>query len=101
MYCLIASQENLTSIEIARASRSIAEESQKENEAMREMAELSRQDNKLMIQLASDSRAVAVATARDSAAMRAIAAVTMLFLPATFTAVSHANNYRQTWTNGI
>ena len=31
---------------------------------------------------------IAIATSRDSAAMRTIAAVTMVFLPATFTAVS-------------
>ncbi len=73
VYTLIASQENLTNIEIARTSRNISE--------------MSRQDNKLMLQIAGESRAVAQATARDSAAMRVIAAVTVLFLPATFTAV--------------
>lgn len=41
----------------------------------------------LMKALAEDSKAVAMATARDSAAMRVIAVVTILFLPATFTAV--------------
>jgi hypothetical protein len=56
---------------------------------MRAIAELSRRDNELMIQVAKDSRAVAIATAQDSAAMQVIAAVTILFLPATFTAVSH------------
>ncbi|KAI4858956.1 hypothetical protein F4820DRAFT_441217 [Hypoxylon rubiginosum] len=54
---------------------------------MRAMAELSRRDNELMIQVAKDSRTVAIATARDSAAMQVIAAVTVLFLPAAFTAV--------------
>jgi hypothetical protein len=39
--------------------------------------------------LAEDSKSVALATARDSAAMRVIAVVTILFLPATFTAVSN------------
>lgn len=55
---------------------------------MRMLAELSRRDAELMIEIARDSRSVALATARDSAAMRVIAAVTVLFLPATFTAVS-------------
>ncbi|GAW25031.1 putative Mg2+ transporter -like Zinc transport protein [Rosellinia necatrix] len=84
--CLIASQDNLTNIEIARASHNIAEGSHRETEAMRIIAELSHRDNELMIQVAKDSRAVAVATAQDSAAMQVIAAVTILFLPATFTA---------------
>lgn len=79
----------MTNIDIARASRDIVEESHKENEAMRLIAELSRKDNQLMLQIAEDSRAVALATARDSAAMRVIAIVTIVFLPATFTAVSH------------
>ena len=55
---------------------------------MQAIAKLSRQDNKLMLKLAEDSRAVALATARDNAAMRVIAAVTILFLPATFTSAS-------------
>ncbi|KAK6609662.1 hypothetical protein H4I96_03593 [Botrytis cinerea] len=78
--------DNLTNIEIARTSRNIAEESHRESEAMHALAELSRRDNELMIQVAKDSRAVAIAAAQDSAAMQVIAAVTILFLPATFTA---------------
>ncbi|EXU98175.1 hypothetical protein X797_008780 [Metarhizium robertsii] len=78
--------DSSTNIEIAQSSREIAEQSHKENGAMRSLAELGRQDNELMIQIARDSRAVALAAAQDSAAMQVIAAVTMLFLPATFTA---------------
>ena len=55
---------------------------------MLSIAENSRRDTQLMLQIAQDSRAVAVSTARDSAAMRVIAGVTILFLPATFVAVS-------------
>jgi hypothetical protein len=66
-------------MEISEASKRIAEASQKDNTAMRALAE--------------DSRTVALAAARDSAAMRVIAAVTILFLPATFTAVSLASRY--------
>lgn len=63
----------MTNIDIARTSRDIAE--------------MSRRDNQLMLRIADESGAVARATARDSAAMRVIAVVTVLFLPATFTAV--------------
>ena len=66
-------------MEISEASKRIAEASQKDNTAMRALAE--------------DSRTVALAAARDSAAMRVIAAVTILFLPATFTAVSLTSRY--------
>lgn len=38
--------------------------------------------------LAETSQEVAIATSRDSAVMRIIAAITIFFLPATFTAVS-------------
>ncbi|KAI0380583.1 hypothetical protein F5Y04DRAFT_289290 [Hypomontagnella monticulosa] len=86
VHCLIVSQYNLTNIDIARRSRDIAEETRKENETMRAIAELSRRDGDLMIQIAKDSRTVAIETARDSAAMQVIATVTVLFLPATFTA---------------
>ena len=39
--------------------------------------------------LAETSQEVAIATSRDSAVMRVIAAITIFFLPATFTAVSN------------
>jgi len=38
--------------------------------------------------LAADSREIAAASKRDSSAMKAVALLTMVFLPATFTAVS-------------
>lgn len=59
----------------------VAECSRQENIAMRQIAEDSRR-------IAEDSKAVALATSRDSAAMRTISFVTMIFLPATFVAVS-------------
>jgi hypothetical protein len=86
---LIAAKDNLTNLEISKASYDIAVESRKDNVSMRTIAELSRRDNQLMLQIAEDSKAVALATARDSAAMRVIAGVTILFLPATFIAVSY------------
>ncbi|KAH6653381.1 hypothetical protein BKA67DRAFT_318626 [Truncatella angustata] len=86
VYCLVATKDNMINIDIAQASRRIAEASRKDNEAMRAVADLGRKDSQLMIQVAKDSRSVAIATARDSAAMQVIAAVTVLFLPATFIA---------------
>ena len=74
VYSLIAQRDNAINLQIAEASKRIAEDS--------------RQDNIAMRQIALDSKTVALATARDSAAMRVIAAVTIFFLPATFTAVS-------------
>ncbi|KAJ5934261.1 Mg2+ transporter protein CorA-like/Zinc transport protein ZntB [Penicillium verhagenii] len=64
----------------------MAQLSRKDNQAMLNLGELSRHDAKLMIEIARDSRSVALSTARDSASMRVLAVVTVLFLPATFTA---------------
>ena len=44
--------------------------------------------SKASTNLARSNQEVAIATSRDSAVMRTIGAVTMIFLPATFTAVS-------------
>ena len=85
----------MNNVSIARASRDIAEASRKDSEAILAIAENSSRDNQLMLQIAQDSKAVAVSTARDSAAMRAIAAVTILFLPPTFIAVS--NTFYKLW----
>ncbi|KAF2436983.1 hypothetical protein EJ08DRAFT_704531 [Tothia fuscella] len=71
VYSLIAQKDSAVNIEIAKASQRIAEDSRRDNIPMKAIAE--------------DSKAVALATARDSAAMRVIAAVIILFLPATFT----------------
>ena len=67
MYSLIGQRDNRLNIEIGDASRKIAEDSKK---------------------TAEDSKKVALLTRRDSANMRIIAAVTLFFLPGTFTAVS-------------
>ncbi|KAJ5518967.1 Mg2+ transporter protein CorA-like/Zinc transport protein ZntB [Penicillium expansum] len=64
----------------------MAQLSRSDNQAMLNLGELSRHDAKLMIEIARDSRSVALSTARDSASMRILAIVTVLFLPATFTA---------------
>jgi len=65
----------MISMEVANSSLMVAKESQR--------------DNKTMKELAKNSNMVAMAAARDSATMRTIAVVTILFLPATFTAVSY------------
>lgn len=67
----------------------MAQLSRSDNQAMLNLGKLSRYDAKLMIEIARDSRSVALSTARDSASMRILAIVTILFLPATFTAVSN------------
>ncbi|KAI4210199.1 MAG: hypothetical protein LQ351_006954 [Letrouitia transgressa] len=86
VYNLISSQNSFSSASIARSSLSIAEARQKDSEAMLVIANNSYRDNQLMLEIARDSRAVAMSTAKDSATMRVIAAVTILFLPATFLA---------------
>jgi Mg2+ and Co2+ transporter CorA len=47
-------------------------------------------DNIVNIGLAADSKQIAAASKRDSSAMKTIAVLTMLFLPATFVAVRSA-----------
>jgi hypothetical protein len=52
--------------------------------------------------LAETSQDIAIATSRDSAAMRVIAAITIFFLPATFTAVSMDSHMKESpWANII
>ncbi|KGO48624.1 Mg2+ transporter protein, CorA-like/Zinc transport protein ZntB [Penicillium expansum] len=86
IHSLLASQNSIVNIDIARASNAMAELSRSDNQAMLNLSELSRRDAKLMIEIARDSRSVALSTARDSASMKVLAVVTVLFLPATFTA---------------
>ncbi|SLM37914.1 hypothetical protein LPUS_07910 [Lasallia pustulata] len=52
-----------------------------------QIAEASQRDNAAIKAIAEDSKMVALTTSRDSAVMRTITAVTILFLPATFTTV--------------
>ena len=49
---------------------------------------LSMQDTAALKTISEDQKRIALAATRDSAAMRTIAAITAVFLPATFTAVS-------------
>ncbi|KAF2669230.1 hypothetical protein BT63DRAFT_255003 [Microthyrium microscopicum] len=79
VYSLIAQRDNAVNLRIAEASRSLAEASRRDNTAMKAIAE--------------DSKIVALATARDSASMRIIAIVTILFLPATFTAALFSTSF--------
>lgn len=51
------------------------------------------QDNRLNVEVARDSRLIALATGRDSMAMKTVALMTMFFLPATFLAVR--TNFQQ------
>lgn len=56
------------------------------------MAEASSRDNEIMKELAADSRRIALTTQKDSAAMRVISIMTMVFLPGTFIAVGALAN---------
>lgn len=49
---------------------------------------ISIQDNAALQAISEDQKHIALAASRDSAAMRIVAAITAVFLPATFTAVS-------------
>lgn len=55
---------------------------------MRAIVELSGRDNELIVQVAKDPRAVAIEIARDGAAVQVVDTATILFLTATFAAVS-------------
>lgn len=67
MFCLIGANDNKLNYQAAEASIRIAEESRR---------------------IADDSKKVAILTRRDSTDMRVIAAMTLMFLPGTFVAVS-------------
>lgn len=49
---------------------------------------MAQKGNMINIALAADSKQIAMATKRDSSAMKTIALLTMIFLPGTFVAVS-------------
>lgn len=76
---MISQRDNNVNLQIAERSREVAEESAK-------IATLSREDNLAM-------REVAIATAKDSATMRVIAAVTLFFLPPTFIATFFSTSF--------
>ena len=76
IYNLISQRDNRLAIATAGDIREIAESLQADNAVMRSIAEASKE--------------VALSTRRDGADMRVIAVVTLIFLPATFTAVSLA-----------
>jgi hypothetical protein len=69
---LITQKDSATAMVIAKTSQSIAADS--------------RRDQKVSVDIANSSRAIAFNTLRDSASMKAIANVTMVFLPGTFIA---------------
>ena len=73
IYSLIAQRDNAENIRLADASVRMAEAGLRAGADMKVIT--------------ADSRTVALATLRDSTAMRAISVVTTFFLPATFTAV--------------
>ncbi|KAF7590823.1 hypothetical protein BBP40_002346 [Aspergillus hancockii] len=66
---------------------------QKDNSLNRQMTRSSLQLTEAGQALANSSRDVAIAASRDGAVMRTIAAVTMFFLPATFTATFFSTSF--------
>jgi hypothetical protein len=72
LFNLINQADSAAAIMIARTSQSIADDS--------------RRDQKISVDIANSSRLIALNTLRDSASMKAIAHVTMVFLPGTFLA---------------
>jgi hypothetical protein len=74
MYNFISQRDSQANIEHAAASR--------------QLAHSSLQESAIMKSIALSSNEVAIMTRRDSTDMRMIAAVTLAFLPATWTAVS-------------
>lgn len=72
LFNLINQADSAAAMMIARTSQSIAADS--------------RRDQKISVDIANSSRLIALNTLRDSASMKAIAHVTMVFLPGTFLA---------------
>jgi hypothetical protein len=54
---------------------------------------LNMKDNFALKMISEDQKRIAVMATRDSAAMRVLSAITTVFLPATFTVVSHYRGY--------
>lgn len=75
IYSFVSQRDNELSYKTAVASQKIAEATQR--------------DGVLMKQIAAQSKALALRTWRDGVDMRAMAIVTLITLPGTFTAVSH------------
>lgn len=73
VYSLMAQKDNALNMQTAEASLRISEASYRDSAAM--------------IALAEDSKQIAVATSRDSSSMFIISALTLIYLPSTFTAV--------------
>lgn len=71
----MAKKDNDLNMQTAAASLRVSEASHRDSAAMKALAE--------------DSGRIALATSRDSSLMRIIAILTLVFLPPTFTAVSH------------
>ena len=58
---------------------------------------LSMRENAALKSISEDQKRIALAATRDSAAMRIVAAITTVFLPATFTAVSCYSSITGAW----
>lgn len=88
MWNLIAQKENKISQAIAEESKNIAKESKRIATESKSLAESSTRLAADSKEIAEDSKMVAEATRWDSTSMKAIATLTMVFLPPTYAAVS-------------
>jgi hypothetical protein len=93
VFSLIAQQDNRINQEIATESRNIADESKRIASESKELAKSSADLAKASKDVAEDSREIAKATKWDSTSMKAIASLTMVFLPATFTSVGFPSSH--------
>jgi len=85
---LIAQKDNKINQSIANQSKNIAEESKRIADESKSLAESSTRLAADSKEIAEDSKDVAEATKWDSTSMKAIATLTMVFLPPTYAAVS-------------
>lgn len=88
IFNLIAQKENKINQKLAKESKEIAEQSAMIASESKRLTESSQRLAAESKSIAEDSREIAKATKRDSTSMKAIAMLTMVFIPATFASVS-------------
>jgi Mg2+ and Co2+ transporter CorA len=85
---LIAQRDNKINQKIATESKNIAEQSRNVTDESKQIAQQSLKIANQTQKLAKTSMLIAKQTKRDSSAVKAISLLTMVFLPATYSAVS-------------
>ena len=101
LWNLIAQKDNKINQAIAIESKRIAEDSTniaRESKGLAESSASLAADSK---EIAEDSKQIAEATRRDSTSMKAIAMLTMVFLPATFAAVRESFYFHPKYQDSV